>query len=275
MFRWDGGFIMVMKDQYEEAISWYEEVFGWTCVEKISTLVGEKAFMKMPRSGIVTIKSYQEEYEHFFREQEEGDSTLPFATYDIEKTTSYLKERKVECFETKSLPNGQKYCDILAYADTKMTLFEEEKGEGTNEYPPSGMIGFGNVNSILTVKDLNASSKWYKEVLGFKIVSVNEEKGYAHLKTEDAYDRNALRQEFWDHIWLLQDEEKKLNKPNDNSARIYYDIRPSVFFDEYNQLIKQGIRPSEIAGDPINGWGGFHIYDPDLNRINIWSYTFD
>jgi len=116
------------------------------------------------------------------------------------------------------------------------------------------------------------SAEWYEKNLGFKVVEVKAAEGFAHLQTEDAYDRNALGQQFWDNIWLLQSTDSRVEKPNDTKARTYYDIRPEVFFEEYNKLIHKGIKPSEIAGDPINGWGGFHIYDPDNNRINVWSY---
>ncbi len=94
------------------------------------------------------------------------------------------------------------------------------------------------------------------------------------IQTEDAYDRNVLDERHLDNIWLIQSS-KRSELPNDNKARTYYDIRPGIFFQKYNRLIKSGIKPSEIAGDPINGWGGFHFYDPDQNRINVWSYKAD
>lgn len=271
MFRWDGGFIMVSPDKFEEGVQWYQEVLGWKCLDKVMSWVGRKAFMKMPRSGVVTIKSFEGEYDHFQSIETEGNVKLGFATYDLDKSLSYLAEKHIPFTEMKELPNGQRYCDVIAFDQTKITLAEEERGEDTAEYPASGIVGFGTVNTIIHVRDPKVSAEWYAKHLGFEIVEVDPERGFAHMRTEDAYDRNVLNEAFWDQIWLLQTDEIS-EKPNDNTARTYYDIRPDVFFKEYNQLIQNGIKPSEIAGDPIKGWGGFHFYDPDNNRINVWSY---
>ncbi|WP_026672962.1 VOC family protein [Alkalihalobacterium bogoriense] len=271
MYRWDGGFIMVEPERFHEAVQWYEEILGWTCIDKVMSWVGRKAFMKMPRSGVVTIKSFEGEYDHLQSQSNVGNVSLGFATYDLEATLHFLADKNITFTEINELPNGQKFCDIYAFENTKLTIVEESRGEDTVEYPPSGIVGFGTVNSIIYVRDPKFSAEWYEKHLGFEVRTIDEENGYAHLQTEDAYDRNALHECFWDNIWLLQTKDV-VEKPNDNKARIYYDIRPEVFFKEYNKLIKNGIKPSEIAGDPINGWGGFHIYDPDHNRINVWSY---
>lgn len=271
MYRWDGGFIMINPDKFEQGVQWYQDILGWECVDQITTWVGRKAFMKLPRSGMVTLKSFEGEYEHFKPLEVEGHVKLVFVTYDIHKTLKYLVGVNVQHTEINQLPNGQSYCEITAFNQTRLTIVEESNEGDQNEYPSSGIIGFGKVNTIIYVKDPAYSANWYEKHLGFELVEVNEDKGYAHLQTEDAYDRNVLDERFLDNIWLLKSS-KTLNTPNDNRARTYYDIRPETFFEEYNKLIKNGIKPSEIAGDPINGWGGFHFYDPDFNRVNVWSY---
>ncbi|WP_010097159.1 VOC family protein [Ornithinibacillus scapharcae] len=271
MYRWDGGFIMVDPEKFEIGVQWYQDILGWDCVDRITTWVGRKAFMKLPRSGMVTIKSFEGEYEHFEPSEVEGNVKLVFVTYDLHKTQKYLEGVDVQLTETKQLPNGQRFCEIIAFDKTKLTIVEEPNEGDDNVYPASGIIGFGKVNTIIHVKDPAISAKWYENYLGFEIVEISEDNGYAHLQTEDAYDRNVLGERFLDNIWLLSSSQS-VNIPNDNKARTYYDIRPETFFEEYNKLIKSGIKPSEIAGDPINGWGGFHFYDPDHNRINVWSY---
>ncbi|MFP7335201.1 VOC family protein [Shouchella clausii] len=272
MYRWDGGFIMVDVEHFDQAVQWYEELLGWKCLDKVTSWVGRKAFMKLPRSGVVTIKSFEGEYDHFQSITTEGNVKLGFATYDIDETLRYLADKNVAYTDINVLPNGRRYCDIFAFENTKLTIAEEPRGDDQTEYPRSGIVGFGNVNTIIHVRDPKLSAQWYEKHLGFHIVKVDEAEGFAHLQTEDAYDRNELNQSLWDNIWLLQTNHV-VEKPNDNKARTYYDIRPEVFFKEYNQLIKNGVKPSQIAGDPINGWGGFHIYDPDHNRINVWSYN--
>ncbi|WP_456276392.1 VOC family protein [Bacillus sp. AK128] len=272
MYRWDGGFIMVAPEKFDEGISWYEEVFGWVCMDKITSWVGRKGFMKLPRSGVVTVKSFEGEFDHFQSYDIEGNVRLVFVTYDLDQTRSYLDDKQVNFTELRILPNGQRYCDIFAFDNTRLTIVEEQNQGDHQEYPASGIIGFGSVNTIIYVKNPKRSVEWYEKNLGFELVELNEQEGYAHMRTEDAYDRNVLDQQFWDNIWILQDTENLVEKPNDTNARAYFDIRPAVFFEEYNKLIHNGLKPSDIAGNPINGWGGFHIYDPDNNRINIWSY---
>ncbi|WP_313801884.1 VOC family protein [Cytobacillus sp.] len=271
MYRWDGGFIMVEPDKFDEAIAWYETILGWKCLDKVTSWVGKKGFMKMPRSGVVTIKSFEGVYDHFQSSETKGNVKLGFASYDLDETLSYLAENDVAFTEIHALPNGQRYCEVYGFNQTNLTIVEEARGEDRTVYPPSGIVGFGTVNTIIHVRDPRLSAQWYEKHLGFEVVEVDAENGYAHMRSEDAYDRNVLNQCFWDNIWLLQTT-KIVKKPNDNQVRTYYDIRPDVFFDEYNKLIRNGIKPSEIAGDPINGWGGFHIYDLDNNRINVWSY---
>ncbi|CAG9620129.1 VOC family protein [Sutcliffiella rhizosphaerae] len=276
MFRWDGGFIMVKSDKFEEGVQWYQEVLGWKCVDQVTSWIGRKAFMKLPRFGMVTLKSFDGDYEHLKSLSKEGNVTLGFTTFDMENTIDYLNSKQVESSNIHTLPNGQKYCDIIAFDHTKLRVIEEGLGadDEKKEYPAAGVHGFGKVNSIIQVNDPVKSASWYEKHLGFETVEVDAVKGYALMRTEDAYDRNALNECFWDHIWLLKTDEK-IEAPNDNKARTYYDIRPDVFFEEYNKLIKSGIKPSEIAGDPIKGWGGFHFYDPDNNRINVWSYIMN
>jgi catechol 2,3-dioxygenase-like lactoylglutathione lyase family enzyme len=271
MFRFDGGFIMVEPERFEKGVDWYQKILGWKCMDQITSYVGRKAFMKLPRSGMVTIKSFEGEYDHFTAMETQGNVKLVFVTYDLNQTLKYLDEKNVTHTVINQLPNGQRYCDIFAFDHTPITIAEEPRGEDNNEYHPSGVVGFGTVNAILFVRNPALSASWYEQNLGFEIVEVNKAKGYAHLQTEDAYDRNVLNERFLDNIWLVQSSEI-VETPNDNKARIYYDIRPDVFFEEYNNLIRSGIIPSEIAGDPINGWGGFHFYDPDNNRVNVWSY---
>ncbi len=189
MYRWDGGFIMVEPDKFEEGVEWYQQMFGWECMDQITSWVGRKAFMKMPRAGVVTIKSFEGVYDHFRPLRTEGNVKLVFVTYDLTETLKYLADKQVNYSEVLMLPNGQKYCDILAFDDTKITVVEEQRNEDNHVYPPAGILGFGSVNSIIHVKDHVYSSSWYEKHLGFEVLEVNKEKGYAHLQTEDAYDR--------------------------------------------------------------------------------------
>jgi catechol 2,3-dioxygenase-like lactoylglutathione lyase family enzyme len=268
MFRWDGGFIMVSWDGFDEGVNWYTTHLGWECLDSIITPVGKKAFLKMPKSGVVTLKSFESDYEHFQRSDGvEGNVRLCFETGDLQKTIAYFKQNNIPFSETVTLPNGMKSLDFYGYENARITVFEDPREK--DSFPESLITGFGEVNSRIGVTDLDKAVEWYTKNLGFIKVSVEHEKGYAHLQTEDAYFKHALKETLMDNIFL-----EKVDTPvkGDPSVRTYFDIRPDEFFDAYNRLIKNGISPSQIAGNPMKGWGGFHFFDPDGNRINVWSY---
>ncbi|WP_281256403.1 hypothetical protein [Shouchella clausii] len=37
MYRWDGGFIMVDVEHFDQAVQWYEELLGWECLGKVTS----------------------------------------------------------------------------------------------------------------------------------------------------------------------------------------------------------------------------------------------
>ncbi|WP_343797508.1 VOC family protein [Bacillus carboniphilus] len=269
MFRWDGGFIMVSWDGFEEGIEWYTKHFGWECLDKIITPVGKKAFLKMPKVGVVTLKSFDADYEHFYSGGEEGHMRLCFEVGNLDTTLQYFTENEIITSDPVTLPNGRKTFDIFCFENARVTVVENPENDGM--FLNARVVGFGEVNSRIGVTDIEKSSMWYEEVLGFKIEVVNLEKGYALVQTEDAYDRNVLKQAFMDNIYLEKIESQNYMEGNP-SVRTYFDIRPEEFFEAYNHLVKKGAKPSQIAGDPMKGWGGFHFFDPDGNRINVWSY---
>lgn len=268
MFRWDGGFIMVSWDGFDEGVEWYTTHMGWECLDKIVTPVGKKAFLKMPMSGVVTLKSFESEYEHFQRGgDEEGNVKLCFQIGDLEETIQYFDDNNISYTDHITLPNGLKSFDFYGYENARITVFENPVVK--NLFKEVRVLGFGEVNTRIGVTDISNAVEWYTKNLGLIKVSVDHEKGFAHLQTEDAYDRHVQNVEFWDNIFLEKVEKSVKGNP---TVRTYFDIRPDEFFDAYNMLIKNGVTPSQIAGNPLKGWAGFHIYDPDGNRINVWSY---
>ena len=83
---------MVHSDQFEATIQWYQDVFGWECVDQITSLVGRIGFMKLPRAGMVTIKSFEGDHDHLQSSETEGNVRLGFATYHLDQTLSYLED---------------------------------------------------------------------------------------------------------------------------------------------------------------------------------------
>jgi catechol 2,3-dioxygenase-like lactoylglutathione lyase family enzyme len=276
MFRFDGGFLMVPMEKFDEGVDWFVTHLGWECLDKIQTWVGRKAFLKLPREGVVTLKSFEGDYEHFHPyDGEEGNVRLCFASVDFDGTIQFAEENGLKVSEVKSLPDQSKTCDLYTFNDIRLTIIEDLHANcDQHDFPEAGIVGFCRATVRIGVSDVEEAADWYEKNLGFIKKEVHKDKGYAWMQTEDAHDRNVRDESFLVDI-LLEQTENLAQKPNDTTARTYFDIRPNVFLDEYNQLIKSGIKPSEIAGNPLKGWGGFHIYDPDNNRINIWSYKPD
>lgn len=269
MYRWDGGFIMASWDDFDEGVEWYVKHFGWECTQKFVSPVGKKAFMRLPGAGMVTLKSFEADYEHFQRTGgDEGNVRLCFEISNADNVLAYFKENDIRTTEVVALHNGLKIFDVYAFEDARITLYENPEAK---QLEGVRVNGYGKVNTRIGVTDIHKAAEWYQKHLGFILVEANADQGYAHLQTEDAYDRNALNQSWMDNIYLEKIEQEEYVE-GDPSVRTYFDIRPDEFFDAYNLLIKSGIKPSQIAGNPMKGWGGFHIYDPDGNRINVWSY---
>lgn len=265
-FRWDGGFIMVSWDGFDEGVEWYVTHLGWKCLDKVISSVGKKAFLKMPKSGVVTLKSFDSTYEHLQKGQgDEGHVRLCFETGNIEKMIRHFNQHNISYSEPRTLQNGMMSLDFYAYENARLTVYENYCED---EQETDALInGFGEVNTLIGVTNVKKAVEWYTNILGFTKVSENED--YAHLQTEDAYFKHILKKTLMDNIFIEKVDSPVKGNP---SVRTYFDIRPDKFLTSYNMLIKNGVSPSQIAGDPQDGWGGFHFYDPDGNQINIWSY---
>jgi catechol 2,3-dioxygenase-like lactoylglutathione lyase family enzyme len=268
-FRWDGGFIMVSWDKFEEGVEWYTKHMGWTCLDQVITPVGKKAFLKMPRVGVVTLKSFESDLEHFMDDTNfEGHTRMGFEVTNLEETLEYFAREGIQVSELTTLPTGQVSFDIIAFENARLTAVYNQTIEG--EFPSARITGFSDVNVRIGVSDLDKAIAWYQEYLGVKLVK-QYNGDFAHLQIEDAYDWIQLSEVFYDNIWLEKLEHVAFTKSNP-TVRNYFDIRPEVFEETYNHLKQKGVELSEVAGDPQNGWAGFHFFDLDGNRINVWSY---
>jgi catechol 2,3-dioxygenase-like lactoylglutathione lyase family enzyme len=270
-YRWDGGFIMASWDQFEEGVEWYTKHFGWQCLDQIISSVGKKAFLKMPHSGVVTLKSFESKLEHFQPGSgQEGNARLCFEIGNIEDCLQYFEQHQIRVADMVTLPTGEQSFDLYGFEGARITVVHNPEHDG--KYPDSRIIGFGKVNMRLGVTDIKRAIEWYQQYFGFTLVKDASSEGYAHMQVEDAYYHHTLHQTLLDNIWLEEVAAEQAGFEGDPFVRTYFDIRPEHFETLYGRLVEQGLKPSEVAGDPLTGWGGFHLFDPDGNRINVWSY---
>ncbi|WP_166239044.1 VOC family protein [Paenibacillus turpanensis] len=258
-FIFDGGFIMVPTDRFEEGVEWYKKHMGWELIDTARTPVGMKAFFRLPAGGQVNLKSFELQHEHFTPDDyEEGNVRFCFRTANLEQAIAYFQAEGIACSEPVEMPDGGKNVDITAFAGVRLTLSEDREFEG--KHPDSRVIGYAPRPLWIGVKDLEAAAEWYSRMVGLQRVDTSyDEQGFVLLGDGE-----------WDFVWLQQlPKEQPVVKANPG-ARLYFLIPERQAFLDTNQwLAQQGVEVCQ----PVGGrWMGYHLHDPDGNRLNVWSY---
>jgi catechol 2,3-dioxygenase-like lactoylglutathione lyase family enzyme len=260
-FKFDGGFIMVPWDRFDEAVEWYRDKMGWKLRGTGTGPVGRKAFFKMPGQGQANLKSFETDIDHFTLDgYAEGNSRFCFRTANLEQTLLYFKDQGVESTEPVEMPDGTWAADIIAFGNVRLTLNEDRKLEG--KFPESRIIQYALKPLWLGVTDLNVSLEWYERILGLERSKKNfKDRGFALMRD---------KKQKWDFVWLEEVPSSQSTIKANPGARLYFQIKQQDDLYKTNAWLKeQGIEASDIVGER---WKGFHFYDPDGNRLNVWSY---
>ncbi len=260
-FTFDGGFIMVPTERFQEGVEWYKQHMGWELIDTAFSPVGMKAFFRLPAGGQVNLKSFELDHEHFTPEgYEEGHVRFCFRTANLEEAAAYFRGEGIDCSDPVLLPDGHYAADLTAFAGIRLTLVEDREYEG--KYPGSRAISYASKPLWLGVRDLEASAEWYGRILGLKRAEISfHNQGFSLLGEQDGG---------WDYVWLEQIRQTGPVVRSNPGARMYFVIRDrDAFFDTRRWLIEQGVEATEPVGDR---WTGFHFHDPDGNRLNVWNY---
>lgn len=274
---WDGGFIMVTRDKFDEGIEWYTRHMGWTSTDTFLSNVGKMAFLHHPirdHFSQVVLKTFESDYEHFqFDHQNEGHTRLCFSMADPEKTFRYFQDHEIEVSDRRTLPDGREAFDMIGFEGAILTAVHDPALDG--QYPDARLIGFGPITQIIGVSDIKRSVKWYEKYLGYKLVDENTDHGYAWMEALDGFLKNTQGKITKIPVLLEHVQEQYQFRKANPAARGYHFLPlGETFISTRRQLEAEGIETSEIAGDPFS-WGAFHFYDPDGNRINVWSYNVE
>jgi catechol 2,3-dioxygenase-like lactoylglutathione lyase family enzyme len=260
-FKFDGGFIMVPWDRFEEAVDWYREHMGWKLKGTADTPVGRKAFFRMPGAGQANLKSFEMDIDHFTMEgYAEGNNRFCFRVANLEQTLTYFQRIGVECSVPVQLPDGTFAADMKAFGGVRLTLSEDRKLEG--KYPESRVIRYGAKPLWLGVSDLKASVEWYENILGLVQAKKDyKDRGFALMRDD---------KDKWDSVWMEQVSSNSSPVKTNPGARLYFVVKGrDNFRDAHKWLKDQGVETSNIVGER---WTGFHFFDPDGNRLNVWTY---
>jgi len=260
-FEFDGGFIMVPSERFDEGVEWYRKHMGWELIDTALSPVGRKAFFRLPGGGQANLKSFEMEHEHFTPQNyEEGHTRFCFRTANLEKALGYFREQGIACSEPFQMPDGTFGADITVFCNVRLTLSEDRQLEG--EYPDARVIRYASKPLWLGVRDLNAAVEWYEAVLGLKRSAADySDQGFALLGESEGD---------WEYVWLEQLPASAPYAKANPGARLYFVIWDrEQFLETERRLREQGIETSEPVGER---WTGFHFYDPDGNRLNVWNY---
>lgn len=266
VFGFDGGFIMASWDRFEEAADWYGTHFGWEPRGNEQTAVGKMAFFGLPLYGQMNVKSFQTEWEHYRNDGSyEGSCRLCFCVADLEAALRYFGENSIQVSEPQKLPDGREYIEIEAFEGAKITAVH--KPLKPNPYPASRLIGFGDISMIIHVSNLAASVNWYETILGFEKVADGPDSQSAVLRmVMSEYGKDVVSEEFPHHVWMIEDPSVAGAPRGNPKARAYFQVFPHELEQSRSWLVAHDVPVSELA---LND---YHFYDPDGNRLNVWSY---
>ncbi len=239
-FKFDGGFIMVPWNQFEEAVEWYREKMGWKLKGTGTGPVGRKAFFKLPGPGQANLKSFESNIEHFTLEgYAEGNCRFCFRTANLEQTLLYFKQQGVDCSEPLEMPDGTWTADIKAFGGARLTLSEDIKLEG--KFPDSRVIQYAAKPLWLGVSNLEAAMEWYEQVLGWVRSKKDfKDKGFALMRD--------VKQK-WDFVWLEEVSSTSGRIKANPGARLYFHIKQQEDFVKTHGWLKaQDIEVSNIVG---------------------------
>ncbi|BBH24318.1 hypothetical protein Back11_56630 [Paenibacillus baekrokdamisoli] len=265
-FGFDGGFIMASWDGFEEAVEWYSEHMGWRCAGQEMVPVGKMAFFPLPRFGQANLKSFHDDFMHYQAGAlSEGHLRLCFSSEDLEALTDHFTKKGIKVSEPVLLAGGRKYVDITAYEGARITAVQHPSREV--RFPDSRLISFGDIALIITVSDIDKSVNWYQEVLGFEKLADGQHAGTALLRMPlSVHGQQEPDASYPMHVWLIEDHTISGALRGNPMSRTYFHVHPHEFEASRSWLIANGI---ELPDSDLND---YHFYDPDGNRINVWSY---
>ncbi len=271
---YDGGALDTLWDNHALSIDWFEQHMGL-----VPTVRANKEHFRFDSNSQIEMMTFypnmfnlhsiltSQRLVHLYAERGIDPSIRwCFKTKNLNKEHTYLKQNNIRVSDMYDGPGNRKYFDFWATAEgTRLTAVEApELPESCQRYT----IGFIRIG----VSDLDEALCWYEKFLGFEYVTRSTLGDWAEMKTlcvEDIEGQRVTPISKNYTIYLEKSFEENRNGPIDGTARPYFLIEDRQQFEQYHKTL----RVNGVVVSPITeGFGTFHFYDPDGNRLNVWHY---
>ncbi|GAB6926294.1 hypothetical protein JCM10914A_02770 [Paenibacillus sp. JCM 10914] len=259
----DGQFIDVLWDNYDNGIQWFEKYFSWKVIRQENWKVDPRCLEgKMTQmdygTWLVTYLTNSNLPHHFAkRGSVESNIRLCFRTHDLENMHQALSDDGVRVSPIYDGPKTR-YFDLWATPEgIRLTLQEDSTVPASVLLPSWIRVG---------VSDLEESVRWYEQMMGMKIM----ERDHNHQFVIMAMKLNHSEE---DSYWVIEQKPDAayVGKVDGQVQPICWIKDREEFFKYHQYLIDSGVETSEMGGFITRGLVSFHFYDRDGNRFNISS----
>jgi len=261
MFEYDEVHISVPEDAMDTAVQWYTDHLGLTWNSSSGptplhpSMKGK--LMQFPHErGSLYLVSVPEEQEHFRVDREHADQFhLTLKAQDIRASYDYAQHNGIR---TSSLYAERDESSFHMYDPfgNRLTIIQGHDAEGAT----SGSGIYDVDIPVIRVRDLEKSVEWYTKLLGLR----------KHARMSD--DASAMMRGFYRHNGVRLNVLKLVHDPNiTNPGDSCTGIRHYFYVERHN--LNKAYAKAQKWCENISPLEGrlFHFYDPDGNRINIFS----
>lgn len=111
---------------------------------------------------------------------------------------------------------------------------------------------------FIPVKDPEVSAKWYEEILGFKLIYIEEEAAVMKIGEQSQTVVCLVR--------TLNHQPMKFPENNFGVGK-YYNFIPTNIEETHNRLRKKNVKVNPMGGEGSSKF--FTFYDPDDNPLGV------
>lgn len=239
--HFDGQFIHVLWDNYQNAIAWFEEYFGWSVLRredwKVDPACSVGAMAQMEHGTWLVTYLTETRLAHHFSERGTVESHVRtcFRVRDLAARHERLLADGVRMSPIYDGPKAR-YFDVWATPEgIRLTLQEDETLEDDGVHPSWVRIG---------VRDVTEAIRWYESVTGMRLVERENNDRFAimALKLNHAADQDSL--------WVLEQlpDGANTDRRSGQVQPVCWIRSRNEFFAYHKHLRSSGVETSEIGG---------------------------